>query len=90
MKTYDKEKKHTVYGILYYDIFRQCSVASVAADSDYEALNLLEKKLTKREQTINRNLNPEIIATKYKTLKKGLYPKFDSCWLFPYLLRKAG
>jgi hypothetical protein len=84
-----KKKKHTIYGILYYDIFRQCSVASVAADSDNAALSLLEKTLIKRKQTINKDLNQEIIITKYKAIRRGIYSKFDNSWLFPYLLSKT-
>lgn len=81
--------RHSIYGILYYDAFRQRSVASVSADSDKEALSILEKVLIKRKQTIDKSLNPEIIPTEYKTFKRGIYPKFDTLWLFPYLLRIA-
>jgi hypothetical protein len=84
-----KKKMHTIYGILYHDRFKQCTVASVAADSGDEALNLLEKTLIKRKQTINKDLGYEIIPTKDKTLRKGLYRKYDACWLFPYLLKRA-
>jgi predicted Zn-dependent peptidase len=81
-----KKKTHTIYGILYHDNFKQCTVASVAADSSDEALNLLEKILEKRKQTINKDLDYEIIPTKNTTLSKGLYRKYDTSWLFPYLL----
>lgn len=84
------KKMHTVYGIVYHDKFKQCTIASVAADSYGEALGILEKTLIKRKQTINKDLGYEIIPTKDKTLRKGLYPKFDNYWLFPYLLKKAG
>jgi hypothetical protein len=84
-----KKKTYTVYGILYHDNFKQCTVASVAANSGDEALNLLEKTLIKRKQTINKDLSSEIIATKYQTLRKGLYRKYDTSWLFPYLLKIA-
>ena len=84
-----EKKIHIVYGIIYYDEFKQCSVASVAADSDGEALGILEKILEKRKQTINKDTSYDIIPTKNITLRKGIYPKFDNSWLFPYLLKSA-
>ena len=84
-----EKKIHIVYGIIYYDEFKQCSVASVAADSDGEALGILEKILEKRKQTINKDLSYEIMPTKNTTLRKGLCRKYDTNWLFPYLLKSA-
>jgi hypothetical protein len=83
------KKMHTIYGILYHDMFKQCLVASVAADSGEEALGILEKTLMKRKQTINKDTDYEIIPTKNTTLRRGIYPKFDNSWLFPYLLKSA-
>jgi hypothetical protein len=88
-KTMINKKMHTVYGIIYFDMFKQCTVASVAADSGDEALGILEKILEKRKQTINKDLGFEIIPTKNTTLRRGVYRKYDTSWLFPYLLQSA-
>jgi hypothetical protein len=76
------KKEHTeypIYGILYDDAVGDRSVALSAAESNEEAVGMLEKALVegKGYERMKGDLNAEVIDTGFKTSKKGLIFGFD-------------
>jgi hypothetical protein len=70
---------YNIYGILYDDALGERSIAVASAESDDEALGMLEKSLVedKGYERMKGDLNAEIILTEFSSPKKGLIFGFD-------------
>lgn len=78
-KPMKKSILYNIYGILYNDALGERSIAVAAAESDDEALGMLEKSIVEEKdyEKMKGDLNAEITLTEFKSYKKGLIFKFD-------------
>ena len=79
-KAMKKEKtEYNIYGILYDDVTKQRTHATVAAESDEEGIGMLEKSLVdgKGYEFMKGSLNAEAMDTGFKTSKKGIVFGYD-------------
>jgi len=72
-------EEYNIYGILYKDFLGRKVGAAVSAESDKEAIRILEKAVVdgKGYKRMKGNLDAETMDTRFKTSKKGLVFGYD-------------
>lgn len=72
--------EYNIYGLIYKDAFENETVAVFAAESDKEAIGMLEESLIKDKgyEYLKNRLDAKAIKTDYKASKKGIVFGYDS------------
>lgn len=69
-------EEYTIYGVYYVDRFENKTFAVIAAESDKNAISLLEQAV--QPSLRGTNFDPVAEETRFKTSKKGIVFGYDS------------